>query len=309
MRAAVSESYGAPVVVRDIDDPVPGPGELLVRVAASSLNGFDLSVAAGLLEGRMEHRFPVVLGRDFAGEVVGLGVGVERFSQGDQVFGVVAKMQLGDGGFAELTAVPEAIGVVPRPAGLDIASAGASGLAAVAALAGVESIEPEAGKSVLICGATGGVGSFAIQLAASRGMRVIATARPGEAAGFVKDLGASDVVDRDGDVASQVRALAPAGVDAVLHLAGDAAALADLLAADGVLVSALGASPEQFEGRDVRAVALMATPTPESLDELASLLVAGSLRAPITRTYTLDEVPRAIAEFPGSLGKTSIRIG
>ncbi len=298
MRAAVSESYGAPVVVRDIDDPVPGPGELLVRVAASSLNGFDLSVAAGLLEGRMEHRFPVVLGRDFAGEVVGLGVGVERFSQGDQVFGVVAKMQLGDGGFAELTAVPEAIGVVPRPAGLDIASAGASGLAAVAALAGVESIEPEAGKSVLICGATGGVGSFAIQLAASRGMRVIATARPGEAAGFVKDLGASDVVDRDGDVASQVRALAPAGVDAVLHLAGDAAALADLLAADGVLVSALGASPEQFEGRDVRAVALMATPTPESLDELASLLVAGSLRAPITRTYTLDEVPRAIAEFP-----------
>lgn len=308
MRAVVTAAYGSPVVVRELPDPTPGPGELLVRVESSSLNAFDVVVAAGMLKGRMEHRFPVVLGRDLAGRVEGRGEGAEHFAVGDAVFGIVAKMVLGDGGFAELVTVPEAAGVAHVPAGLDLKRAGALGVAGLAALASVEVIEPVAGATVLISGASGGVGSFATQLAAERGLHVIATARPGEAAAFVRDMGAADVVDYAQDVGQQVRALRPQGVDAVLHFAGDGMALADLLVPGGRLASTLGLGPDQFAGRDLTAVAVMAQPTEESLERLASLVAQGALRVPITRTYSLEDAPRAFSEFPGLLGKAAVEV-
>src|SRR3989337_2688970 len=123
MRASVTEDFGSPAVVRDVPDRQAGPGELLVHVTASSLNGFDIAVVSGMVNGMMEHHFPVVVGRDFAGTVE--GTGGERFKAGDQVFGTVAKVELGaDGGFAELVAVPEAMGVAHVPPGLDLHSAG-----------------------------------------------------------------------------------------------------------------------------------------------------------------------------------------
>lgn len=315
MRAVVTEAYGAPPVLRDVPEPKPGPGELLVRVRASSLNAFDLAVAGGLAKGMMEHRFPVILGRDFAGTVEGLGEGAEHFAAGDAVFGVVAKTVLADGGFAELVTVPEATGVARIPRGMDAVQAGALGVAGLAALASVAAIEPragavepKAGATVLIAGATGGVGSFATQLAARRGLHVIATARPGEAAGFVRDLGASEVVDYAADVGAQVRALRPGGVDAVLHFAGDGMALADLLVPGGRLASTLGLGQDQFAGRDLTAVAVMDEPAEVALNGLAAVVVQGLLRVPITRTYTLDEVPRAFGEFAGTLGKAAVVI-
>ena len=192
----------------------------MVHVTASSLNGFDIAVVSGMVKGMMEHHFPVVVGRDFAGTVE--GTGGERFKAGDQVFGTVAKVELGaDGGFAELVAVPEAMGVAHVPPGLDLHSAGALGVAALAAVASVDAIEPTQGQTVLVAGATGGVGSFAVQLLAARGARVIATAKPGAPSEFVRDLGAAEVVDYSADLEEQVRGFAPSGADAVVHLAGD----------------------------------------------------------------------------------------
>jgi NADPH:quinone reductase-like Zn-dependent oxidoreductase len=297
LRAIAITDFGAPPAPQDLPRPEPAEGEILVRVAASSLNGFDGAVAAGYLKGMMEHRFPVVLGKDFAGTVEAVGPGAARFAVGDQVFGIVMKPVLGDGAFAEYVAVGEAFGVARVPAGLDLATAGALGLAGTAALLAVEAVAPAAGDAVLISGATGGVGVLAVQLAAAAGARVIATARPGAQADLVRGLGAADVVDFTADVASQMGALAPKGVRAVLHFAGDAAALADLVAPGGRFASTLGIGPEQLGGRDLTATALMASPTADVLDRLAAEVAAGRLRVPIHATYRLDDVPRALADF------------
>src|SRR5205085_4869385 len=101
MKAIATTDFGAPASLVEVPAPAPGEGEILVRVASSSINGFDLSVASGRLKGMMEHRFPVVLGKDYAGTVEAVGPGVDDFAEGDTVFGVVMKPDLGDGSFGE----------------------------------------------------------------------------------------------------------------------------------------------------------------------------------------------------------------
>jgi NADPH:quinone reductase-like Zn-dependent oxidoreductase len=303
MRAVVVAEQGASPELTELPTPVPGAGEVLVRVQASSLNGFDTAVAAGYLAGMMEHRYPVVLGKDFAGTVEAVGDGVTRFAAGDRVFGVVTKAFLGDGGFGEYVVVGDQLGIAAIPDGLDTTTAGALGLAGAAAVDAVDAAAPQAGETVLVSGATGGVGAIAVQYAAAAGARVIATARPGAEADLVRSLGASEVVDHTGDLAAQVRGLAPAGVDVVFHLAGDGAALAGLLAEKGRLASTLGLGPEQHPA----AISIMATPTVQTLDRLAADVVAGTLSVPVERTYALAEVPAAFGDFAGgTLGKLAI---
>src|SRR5207249_8338369 len=118
--AIATTDFGAPATLVEIPAPAPAEGEILVRVVSSSINGFDLSTAAGRLQGMMEHRFPVVLGKDFAGTVEAVGDGVEGYAVGDPVFGVVMKPFLGDGSLAEFVTVPAGYGLARVPAGLDI---------------------------------------------------------------------------------------------------------------------------------------------------------------------------------------------
>jgi NADPH:quinone reductase-like Zn-dependent oxidoreductase len=228
MKAIATTDFGAPATLVEISTPEPGEGEILVRVASSSINGFDLSVASGRLKGMMEHRFPVVLGKDFAGTVEAIGPGVDGFAEGETVFGVVMKPELGDGSFGERIATQAAF-AAKVPDGVDAATAGALGLAGTAAHDAVEAVEPQHGETVLVSGATGGVGIIAIQLLKARGAHVIATGSTGEEIAFVKEHGASDVVDYRGDLAAAVGEKQPCGVEAVLHFAGDGAALAALL--------------------------------------------------------------------------------
>ena len=114
MRAFVLTEFGAAPRLADLDVPEPAEGEVRVRVHAASVNGFDLSVAAGKHADMMEHRFPVVLGKDFAGVVDALGPGVSGYQVGDRVFGVVTKPYLGDGSFAEYVTVPTEVGLAKR---------------------------------------------------------------------------------------------------------------------------------------------------------------------------------------------------
>ena len=308
MRAIAVDDFGATPALRELPEPEPGPGEVLVRVQASSINGFDLAVAGGRLKGLMEHRFPVVLGKDFAGTVEAVGEGVTGFTAGQQVFGVVMKPELGDGAFGQYVAVGE--GFVTRiPAGLDLAVAGALGLTGTAAVTSVDAVNPAAGETVLVAGATGGVGAHAVQLAAARGAEVVATARPGEEAELVRALGAAHTVDYTGDVPAAVRSLRPDGVHAVVHLAGDGLQLAELLVPGGRIASTLGLGPDQLADRDVTATAVMAAPRAAILDRLAADVVAGRLRVPVTRTYGLAEVPQALGDFAaGALGKFAVAI-
>jgi NADPH:quinone reductase-like Zn-dependent oxidoreductase len=240
MRALVTESYGAPPAVREIPDPVPGQGEVLVRIAAASLNPFDRFVASGAAKAFMEYRFPVVLGRDYAGTIEALGEGADGFTVGDRVFGTVASSSLGPGGLAERIAAPAAYAIAHVPPALEFEPAAAIALAGSAAHAAVDAIDPQPGQTILISGATGGVGSLATQLAAARGATVIATAGSDEGKAFIRDLGAAHVVDFTGDVIAQTRAIAPDGVDAIIHLAGEGVALADLLVPGGRIASTAG---------------------------------------------------------------------
>jgi NADPH:quinone reductase-like Zn-dependent oxidoreductase len=310
MRAVTLDAVPATPTVSDLPDPRPDAGELLVRVTASSINGFDAATIAGYVQGMMEHRFPLVPGKDVAGTVVAVGDGVTGFAEGDRVFGVVTKPYLGAGSLAQYVTVSVA-GVARVPGGLSIEQAGALGLAGTAALDSVTALAPTAGETVLVSGATGGVGAFAVQLLAARGVSVIATARAGEETGFVRGLTDAEVrlVDHAGDVPEQVRALVPSGVDAVLHLAGDGPALAGLLRSGGRIASTLGLGPDTVGRDDVTAIAVMADATTATLIELADAAAAGVLRVPVTATYPLDHAPKAFADFgAGALGKLAITI-
>jgi NADPH:quinone reductase len=309
MRAVVTEDYGSGPTLADVSRPEPGPGEIRVKVHCSSLNGFDIAMAAGYLKGLMEHRFPAVLGRDFAGTVDEVGDGVSAFAPGDDVFGVVLTQPLTAGAFADYVVMPEDHNVAHIPFGLNHATAGVLGLAGAAATAALGAVAPQAGETVVVSGATGGVGAVVLQLASAAGITSIATALPGEETDHVRALGATYVVDRGRDLAEQIRALAPGGIDCVLHFAGDPFALADLLVDGGRFASLLGIGPEHFADRPITASSVYATPHRGVLDSLAAQVLDGRLRIPVQRTYDLPDVPAAFNDFAaGTLGKLAVSI-
>jgi NADPH:quinone reductase-like Zn-dependent oxidoreductase len=303
MKAMAIDGFGAPPSLHDLPVPEPGEGEILVRVRASSVNGLDVAVARGSRTGMTEPHFPVVLGRDFAGTVEAAGPGVRSLFPGDAVFGVVAETMLGDGAFAEYAKVPEAC-TARRPAGLDLATAGALGLAGTAALAAIDAVAPLAGERLLISGTTADVGRFAAQLAEASGAYVVATPRPDEDDAYLRDLGARDTVDRP----LVVVALRGSGIHAVVHLAGDGLELADLLVPGGRMASTPGLPGDQL-GRPVQATPVMALPSTQILGRLAADVVDGQLTVPVQRTYALADVPRALADFEaGTRGKLAISV-
>jgi NADPH:quinone reductase-like Zn-dependent oxidoreductase len=310
MRAFVLPDFERQPTLADIPMPEAKPGEVLVRVHAASVNGVDLSIASGQLQGMLEYRFPVVLGKDFAGTVEAVGTGVTGFAAGDRVFGVVSDPSpLSSRSFAEYLAVPAGPNLTRVPEGVDFAAAGVLGLAGSAALQAVDAVAPAAGETVLVSGATGGVGAYAVQLVAARGATVIATAMPGDEEDFVRDLGASHSVDYTDDVAAQVRAIRPGGVEAVLHFAGDGAALGELLVSGGRLASTLIMSPDQLPVPNARVSGVFANPDTATLDRLAADVVAGRLRVPIQRTYQLDELGQAMADYTaGTRGKLAVSV-
>jgi NADPH:quinone reductase-like Zn-dependent oxidoreductase len=311
MRAVALDAVPAAPQVTDVEAPSPLAGEVLVKVAASSVNGFDAATAAGYLQGAMEHQFPLVIGKDFAGTITELGKGVTGFTVGERVFGVVTKPFLGTGSLGEYVTVPTMVGLARIPDGLPTAEAGALGLAGTAALNAIDAVAPGRGETILIVGATGGVGTIAVQYAAARGARVIATARPGAEAALITSLtgGKTELVDYTGDLTAQVKALAPDGVAAALHLAGDGKQIADLVADGGRLASTLGLTGETLPGRNLTVVPVMAHPDDVTLNRLAADVASGALRVPITATYPLEQAPQALADFgSGALGKLAITL-
>ncbi|WP_318279312.1 NADP-dependent oxidoreductase [Agrococcus baldri] len=292
-----------------IDMPQPAAGEVRVRVRAASVNGFDLSVASGGLRGMMEHRFPVVLGKDFAGEIDAVGEGVEGYATGDRVFGVVTKDFLGDGSFAEYVTVPVAVGIAHLPETIAFQEGAGLGLAGTAAVNAIDAAEIAAGTSVLVVGATGGVGQQALQLAVRAGATVIATARTAEKIELVTRLGAAHTVDHTGDVAQQVLAIAPAGVAAVLHFAGAPLPLVPAIAPGGAFVSTMLRSADDVPAEGVRVVSIYAHPAPETLERVAGNQAERRTSVTVQRVYSLDQAADALGDFAaGTLGKLVIAI-
>jgi NADPH:quinone reductase-like Zn-dependent oxidoreductase len=303
MKALALMARDAAPAVLDLDVPQPGSGEVLIAVGAASINGIDTAIANGLVWDHMPHSFPVVLGRDFAGTVAALGPGVSGVAMGDRVAAVSTALELGAGPLAEFF-VASADSLVPVPPDVSDAQAAAVGLAAVTALDAVSELRISSGECVLVVGATGGVGGFAVQLAAAAGARVIATARPGAATEFVGQLGAAEVVDYTADLTAAMHAAAPDGPDAVLHAAGDPTPLGALMAHGGRFVSVVGAGADQIGRDDVAVSTLLATYAPGKLAGLLADVAGGKLTVPIAGTHPLADATDALAAFgSGKLGK------
>jgi len=295
-------------VIGDLPIPEPASGEVRVRVRAASVNGFDLAVAAGLTKDYMEHRFPLVLGKDFAGEVDALGPDVSGYAVGDRVFGVVTKPYLGDGSFGEYVTVPTTMGIAKLPDSVSFTDGAALGLAGSAAQGIIDGAALQPGQTVLVVGATGGVGTQVVQLAKAAGVRVIATAHTEQERKLVTDLGADETVDHAADLASQVRSIAPDGVDVVAHLAGDIGVV-DLVRAGGRFVSTMVMSPDQVPTQSAVVVPVYANPTPEVLEKCAARQASGETKVAVQHVYPLSQVTEAFDRFAqGTLGKVVVSI-
>jgi NADPH:quinone reductase-like Zn-dependent oxidoreductase len=298
IRALALETFEEPPSVVELAAPAVDVGEVLVRMKAASINAWDTAVASGGMKEYIPYTFPAVIGMDVAGIVEEAGDGAEGFAPGDRVFGTMGmKGEIHDGSFAEL-ANPQSSMLAHTPDGLDDRAASSLGVAGTTAMSAVEAVAPASGDTVLVVGATGGVGTFAIQLAAARGAHVIASARPGDE-GLVTSLGAAATVDYTGDVIAAIRALHPDGLGGLIDLVNrdheDFAAISRLVRPGGHAASAVGGAggSTEIDGVGVSNVGS----DPGHLGTLADMVVAGTLRVAITSTYPLADAARALEDF------------
>lgn len=287
-RTAQFTDYGDPDVLKLVDapPPTPGPGQVRLAVRAAGVNPVDWKIVAGFMRDIMPIQLPAGAGTDVAGVVDEVGPGVTEWAVGDEVLGVAATPS-----FAEF-ALAAAGDLVRKPAAVSwevagsLAGAGGTAYVALAALALGQD------DTLLIHAAAGGVGTFAVQLAVARGVKVVGTASERNH-DYLRSIGATPVTYGDG-LLDRVRAAAPQGVDAVLdasgrgeipmsiELTGDPARVLSLVAFDaadtGIRLHVGGAGDRQGE----------------ALRELAALIEQGRLTVPVERTYPLDDVVAAL---------------
>lgn len=293
MKAAQITEYGAisNIKVNDIDTPQPGASQIQVKVAAASLNPFDSIVLAGYAQSMAPLAFPATLGLDFAGTVTKIGDGVTEFKEGDHVYGTANAMFGGSGAFAEfVVANAGSVALSPNNAtDTEAASLPTAGISAWQAL--TKELNVQKGQKVFINGGTGGVGSFAIQIAKHLGAYVAVTAS-GDNVEFAKKLGADEVIDyktanfkdvlRDYDATlNNVHSENTNDILSVLKKGGAASSLAGGLDADS-------AKEQGFT-----AVNQMTHVTTASLDALRDLVEQGSVKPAIDAAFKLGEIQQA----------------
>jgi NADPH:quinone reductase-like Zn-dependent oxidoreductase len=308
MRAITVNEYGAAPALTEVQDPHPGPGQVLIKVEAAGMNPMDRSMAAGAWKEQMPGSFPFILGADLAGVVEAIGEGAERFKVGEEVFGQLIVAPLGSAGtYAEHVAVTENAPIARRPEDLDPIIAAALPTAGVTALQIVESLGQLTGKTMLIVGAAGGVGSFAMQLAAQAGAQVIAVARA-DAADRMCNYGAVETVDYTTvSVPDAVQQTHPDGIDVLVDVASDAdgfATLAALVRPGGTaLTTRYPADAEALASRGVAGVNFRVEMSSQALERLAGIVVSGTIVVPPITSIKLEDV----AALNGSAdGKTVI---
>lgn len=298
MRALHVPAAGEQPQLSDLPVPEVTEGSVLIRVKAAGLNAFDNAVAAGMLAEMLPHEYPLVLGRDAAGVVEAVGSGVDHVAVGDEVIGhVLMAPPMKAGTLAEYALVPAAA-VTAKPAGLDFVAAAALPLAGAAAVAAVEAIDPQPGQVVLVNGASGGVGSFAIQLLSGRGATVVATGTTQDTQRLT-DLGAEHVIDyTSAPVVEQVRAAFPDGVDALIDLvsyAPDALPL-EAVRKGGKVASTMGAAhDETLAGHGLTGSNIMAGPVREVVAALAEQAAAGTLVVHVDTRLPLEQATEGLA--------------
>ncbi|MFF4349078.1 NADP-dependent oxidoreductase [Streptomyces sp. NPDC001530] len=311
MRALNVPAAGQQPEVSDLPVPVPGEGTVLIKVKAASLNAIDNVLAAGMMAEMMPHEYPLVVGRDAAGVVESVGAGVDHVKPGDEVFGhILLAPPIQAGTVAEYAVLPAAA-VALKPAGIDFTTAAALPLAGATALAAVDAVAAESGQSVLVVGAGGGVGTYAVQLLAARGVTVVATARPSDTDRLI-GLGATTVVDyTTGDVADQVRVAYPEGVDALIDLVSHSAdgLPLDVVRKGGKVSSTLGAADERvLAAAGLTGANVNGGPVRQVIAPLAEQLAAGTLKADVNTVLPLERSAEGLATLASRTARGKIVI-
>lgn len=293
MKAIVVHQYGGPDVLKweDYPDPVPGPGEVLVRVAASSVNPIDYKRRAGLTKDFYPIQFPGQIGIDLSGTVVKIGPEVVTFTAGNRVFAMA------DNAYAELCVVKADV-LADIPEGLDLVEAAALPLVTVTGNQLMSATGIKAGQTVLVVGAAGNVGRSAVFTAKARGATVIAGIRKGQT-DDAKNVGADQFVATDDDAA--IGNLPP--LDAVADTVGGKTAekLIARIKPGGVFTSVLGVPKNAPEFPSVKGVFVFSKFDRETLQFMAEGVRDGKLVIPISLKLPLSEAAKgqAIAEKGG----------
>jgi NADPH2:quinone reductase len=313
MRAVAVSGYGATPSVMEIPTPEPGERQVLIKLRAAGMNPMDLTLASGAWK-PMPATFPMVLGADGAGVVEKVGEGTSRFAVGDDLFGQFLLAPLGSAGtYAEYVAVTEDAPLARVPGELDDVVAASLPTAGGAGLALVDALEPLAGKTVLIVGAAGGVGSFATQFAVNAGGQVIANVSANDAE-RMRQYGAIETIDRTAlALPEAARQAHPDGIDALIDLvSGDPAgfaALASLVRPGGsALTTRYVADDETLRSSGVTGINFALPMSSELLERLAQAVADGRIVAPPITRISLEEVPAALnpAQARPASGKTVI---
>jgi NADPH2:quinone reductase len=308
MKAIAVDAYGATPVVKELPKPTAGHGQVLIRIRAAGMNPMDRAIANGGWKDLMPATFPLVLGADVAGIVEAVGAGVTKFAEGDELFGQLLIPPLGSTGtYAEYVAAPEDAPLAKVPRGLDPVVAASLPTPGATALNLADSLQPLSGKTTLIVGATGGVGSFFTQFAAQAGARIIATARDQDAV-RLRGYGAAETIDyAKVDLASAVRQTHANGIDVLVDLASDGQAfraLAALVRRGGVAVTTRYVADEKaMTSMGVTGINFSLQESPELLKRVGDAVVAGRIVPPPITPLRLNDVPDAGAHRARGIGK------
>lgn len=291
MKAIVIHEYGGPEVLKyeDVPRPEPKADQILIRVIAAGVNPVDGMIRSGMFAKDGNGAFPMVLGGDIAGVVERVGNKITKFKAGDPVFAYVS-LDSG-GGYAQYAVVPEG-DAAPKPKSLTYIEAGAVPIVALTAWqALIDTAKLNAGQTVLIHGGSGGVGSFAIQIAKARGAKVVATASTANQ-DLLKQLGTDVAVDytkqKFEDVAKDVDVvLDSVGKDTLTRSYG-------VVKKGGIIVS-LVARPNQsdLEKHGIRGVALSVEPNSGELAQIGKLIDEKKIRVVVSQTFPLSEAKKA----------------
>jgi NADPH:quinone reductase-like Zn-dependent oxidoreductase len=312
MRAAAIDHAGDSSVLTLHTLPVPRPGahEILIAVEIAGVGIWDVSIRRHPEE--FQHSsFPLVLGTDGAGAVAAVGSSVQGFKLGDRVYSYSWDNPKG-GFYAEYVAVPaERVGHVPK--GFTLTDAGAIGTTGLTAIQGIDdALHLKSGQTILIHGASGGVGVLAVEFAKLRGARVLATASGEDGAAFVKRLGADVVIDsRTADIAAAARNFAPGGIDAVLGLAGGETleSCIDTLRPGGRVAYPNGVNPPKTRS-GLSPIAYDAVAGVKEFERLNQAIEQSHLQVPIAAEFPLADAAKAQERMEAGhvLGKIILRI-
>ena len=315
MRAAAIDTFGGPevITVHQLSVPSPGASDVLIRIDTSGVGKWDADIRGGWAPGGAI-QFPYILGYEGAGTIVSLGSRIHRFKVGDHVYAYNWNNPKG-GFYAEYVAVPaEKVAAIPKQ--LDLLQAGATPISGLTALQGIDNVlQLKKDEHILIHGASGGVGTLAIQFARLRHARVFASASGEDGVALALRLGADEAVDgKTDDIADVARRFAPKGLEAVLALAGGNGLEKCLKATrEGSRVAyPNGVEPIPQERKGVKLLSYDAASGIREFDHLNRAIEAVSpeVQVPIADTYSLENAAKAHERIEKGhvLGKIVIRI-